>query len=118
MRDQNYLLIEKDTVKSINNSNVLNRLWFPHTPVVVEASASASGSTAYSGTVTVKIQEGDTAGGDFTDVASLPQITAAGKVRKRMLITKAYVKATLTGFVSAGHFEVAVVPAGEFTDPA
>lgn len=116
MRDQNYLLIEKDSVKSINNSNVLNRLWLPSSPVVVEASASASGSTAYSGTVTVKIQECDTENGTFTDVDTLPQITTAGKKRMRMLIKKAYVKATLTGSPT-GHFEVAVVPAGEFTDP-
>lgn len=116
MRDQNYLLIEKDTVKSINNSNVLNRLWFPHTAIVVEASASDSGSTAYSGEVTVKIQESDTPNGTFTDVATLPQITAAGKQRMRMLVKKAYIKATLTG-TPTGHFEVGVVPAGEFTDP-
>lgn len=118
MRDQYYLLYERDTVDSINNSNVLMRTWLSSTPVIFEASASATGSTAYAGTVTVKIQESDTESGTFTDVASLPQITAAGKVRKRMLVTKKFVKATLTGSVTAGHMEVGVIPAGEYTDPA
>ena len=117
MFDSNYLLYERDTVKGVNVSNVLNRLWFPHTPVVIEAAASDSGETAYAGTVTAKIQESDDQS-SWTDVASLPQITKAGKVRSRMLIKKAYLKVTLTGSVSAGHLTVSLVPAGEFTDPA
>ena len=115
MFDYNYCFYDSgENTPTTGAGAGFNRLWFPHTPVVIEVAVAGDNA---SGTTTVKIQESDD-NSAYTDVATITG-SGGGKFRNRMLIKKAYVRANVTAVGSnIEHLTVGLVPAGEFDDPA
>ena len=119
MFDKNYMLLDETTVTANKTGTALDRVWMPHTPVVVELAVTGTISGT-SPTLDCKVQGSDN-GSDWTDIVSFTQVTtSASKQRKRILCPYKYIRGVANKggtSPSYGFVQMGVVPAGEFTDP-
>ena len=121
MYDKNYMLYDNDgtAVTADANGTAFNRLWMPHTPVVVRLSVGGTISGT-SPTMDVKIQGSDN-GTDWTDIKSFTQVTtSASEQFIRILCPYKLIRAVLDAggtSPSYGVVRCSIVPAGQFTDP-
>lgn len=122
MFDKNYMLYDSagTAVTADANGNLFNRLWMPHTPVVVKLAVTGTISGT-SPTMDVKIQGTDDAGSNYTDIVSFTQVTTSASIQyKRILCPYKQLRAVLDAggtSPSYGSIQVSIVPAGEFTSP-
>ena len=115
MRDNDYLLINEDSLSSTKNGEALKRTWIKATPVIFELSATGT----ISGSTTAKVQVSDN-GTSWTDLFTFSAVTtteSTQRQRKRVLVQKDYVRGVISAAGSVEHFELGVIPAGQYTDP-
>lgn len=120
MFDSNYMLLDEDTLTANKNGNAFDRLWMPHTPVVVKLAVTGTISGT-SPTLNVKVQGSDDGGSNWTDIKSFTQVTTTAGVQYiRILCPFKQIRAVATKggtSPSYGKVQCSIVPAGEFTDP-
>ena len=119
MYDDNYMLLDETTLTANKNGDAFDRMWMPHTPVVVRLSVTGTISGT-SPTLTVKVQGSDDAS-TWTDIKSFTQVTTSETEEFiRILCPYKYIRAVATKggtSPSYGLVQCSVVPAGRFTEP-
>ena len=122
MFDNNYMLYDNEgtAVTADANGSLFDRLWMPHTPVVVKLAVTGTISGT-SPTCDVKIQGTDDAGSNYTDIKSFTQVTTSESVQYiRILCPYKQLRAVVDvggTTPSYGSIQCSIVPAGEFTSP-
>ena len=119
MFDKYYMLLDETTVTANKTGTALDRLWMPHTPVVIALAVTGTISGT-SPTLDVKVQGSDN-GTDWTDIKSFTQVTTSeSRQFIRILCPYKYIRGVATKggtSPSYGSVQLGVVPAGEFTSP-
>ena len=119
MFDKYDMLLDEEALTANKNGTALDRLWMPHTPVVVGLAVTGTISGT-SPTLSVKVQGSDN-GSDWTDIKTFTQVTTSeSREFIRILCPYKYIRAVATKggtSPSYGRVQCGVVPAGEFTEP-
>lgn len=119
MFDEHYLLLDSAACTADANGSAFDVHWSTEVPQVFCLSVTGS-ITGTSPTLDVKIQGTNDNGSNWSDIASFPQMTAAGKKYVRALTPYKQIRGVIdVGGTSPsfGLIQMGIVPAGEYNLP-